>query len=92
MNRKKGAELLRLDKAKEAEVYLRRCIDVTHEMAKNLMSACRLRNVDCIVAPYEADAQLAYFSMNDIVDLIDRRPMNRSPGHCYCRCYLILLV
>lgn len=70
MNRKKGAELLRLDKAKEAEVYLRRCIDVTHEMAKNLMSACRLRNVDCIVAPYEADAQLAYFSMNDIVDLI----------------------
>ncbi|XP_065209704.1 exonuclease 1 isoform X2 [Planococcus citri] len=70
INRKKAAELLRLDKSKEAQTYLRRCVDITHEMALQLIRACRARNVDCIVAPYEADAQLAFFNVNDIADVI----------------------
>ena len=32
-------------------------------MALELMKACRTKHVDCIVAPYEADSQLAYFSL-----------------------------
>lgn len=27
------------------------------------MKVCRARNIDCIVAPYEADAQLAYLAV-----------------------------
>ena len=70
MNRKRAAELMRLDRSKEAQTYLRRCIDITHEMALNLIRACRARNVDCIVAPYEADAQLAFFNVQNIADVI----------------------
>lgn len=69
-NRKKAAELMRLDRSKEAQTYLRRCIDVSHEMALNLIRICRSRNVDCIVAPYEADAQLAFLNKQHIADVI----------------------
>ena len=34
------------------------------------MQACRQEGVECIVAPYEADAQLAFLSKEDIVDLV----------------------
>lgn len=35
-----------------------------------LPQACRHVGVECIVAPYEADAQLAYLSREGIVDLV----------------------
>lgn len=69
-NRKQAANLLRQGHTTEALSFLRRCIDVTHKMALTLMQECRKRNVDCIVAPYEADVQLAFFSINGIADLI----------------------
>ncbi|VVC41537.1 Hypothetical protein CINCED_3A009116 [Cinara cedri] len=69
-NRKKAAELLRLDKGKEASVLLRRSIDVTHKMALNLIKKCREINVDCIVAPYEADSQLAYLNLSGIAHIV----------------------
>lgn len=36
----------------------------------HLPQACRRVDVECIVAPYEADAQLAYLSREGIVDLV----------------------
>lgn len=68
--RKRAAELLRLDRANEARNYLRQCIDVTHDMALALIKECRQMGVDCIVAPYEADAQLAYLNIKKIVDFV----------------------
>lgn len=68
--RKRAAELLRLDKPDEARNYLRQCIDVTHEMALALIKECRKIGVDCIVAPYEADAQLAYLNIQKIADIV----------------------
>lgn len=35
-----------------------------------LLKACRARGVDCIVAPYEADAQLAYLNKRGIAQVI----------------------
>ena len=35
-----------------------------------LSQECRKLGVQCIVAPYEADAQLAYLSKEDIVDVV----------------------
>lgn len=61
---------MRQDRGKEAQTYLRASIDVTHEMALNVIKACRARNVDCIVAPYEADAQLAYLNIQNFVEFI----------------------
>lgn len=68
--RKQAAELLRLGKTQEASKFIRTSIDVTHQMALNLMKECRRQNIDCIVAPYEADAQLAFLNINKIADVI----------------------
>lgn len=39
-------------------------------MALKVIQECRRRNVDCIVAPYEADAQMAYLNKIGIADYI----------------------
>lgn len=69
-SRKRAAELLRVGKTEEAKSYLRRCVDITHEMALQLIQECRRRNVDCVVAPYEADAQLAYLNRKGIAQAV----------------------
>ncbi|CAG5131319.1 unnamed protein product [Candidula unifasciata] len=70
LHRKKAAQFLREGKRSEAKECLQRCVDITPQMALELMNACRDRGVDCIVAPYEADAQLAYLNLRGIADII----------------------
>uniref|UniRef100_A0A1B6EBA7 Exonuclease 1 n=1 Tax=Clastoptera arizonana TaxID=38151 RepID=A0A1B6EBA7_9HEMI len=70
VNRRRAAELMRQDKPDKARMYLQRCIDVTHDMALALMKVCRARNIDCITAPYEADAQLAYLNIQNIAHVV----------------------
>ncbi|BFF95918.1 exonuclease 1 [Drosophila madeirensis] len=69
-SKQRAAELLRLGRVEEARSQMRRCVDVTHEMALRLIRECRNRNVDCIVAPYEADAQMAWLNKADIAQYI----------------------
>lgn len=45
-------------------------IDVSPDIAYKLIEELESRNIDFIVAPYEADAQLAYLSRTGIVDII----------------------
>jgi exonuclease-1 len=45
-------------------------IDVTPQMANYVLLGLRGRGVECIVAPYEADAQLAYLSKIAYVDVV----------------------
>ena len=40
------------------------------EMAREVIQACQDRNVDCIVAPYEADAQLAFLAKSGLADFV----------------------
>ncbi|XP_054885662.1 exonuclease 1 [Poeciliopsis prolifica] len=61
-NLQKGRQLLREGKVSEARDCFGRCVNITSAMAHNLIKAARQRGVDCIVAPYEADAQLAYLT------------------------------
>ncbi|XP_063623166.1 exonuclease 1 [Cydia splendana] len=70
ISKKRAAELLSLGKIEEARSYMRRSVDITHAMALSLIKECRKRNVDCIVAPYEADAQLAYLNIKNIAQLV----------------------
>ncbi|RUS76102.1 hypothetical protein EGW08_016133 [Elysia chlorotica] len=70
LNRKKAAQFLREGKKSEAKDCLQKCVDITPQMALNLMNVCRDRGVDCIVAPYEADAQLAFLSLSGIAQLV----------------------
>uniref|UniRef100_A0A6P4FB99 Exonuclease 1 n=1 Tax=Drosophila rhopaloa TaxID=1041015 RepID=A0A6P4FB99_DRORH len=69
-SKERAAELLRLGRTEEARSHMRRCVDVTHDMALRLIKECRSRNVDCIVAPYEADAQMAWLNKTDLAQYI----------------------
>ncbi|XP_054745159.1 exonuclease 1 [Anastrepha obliqua] len=69
-SRKLAAELLRKGDKEGARSHMRRCVDVTHEMALRVIRECRLRNVDCIVAPYEADAQMAWLNKIDVAQYV----------------------
>nr|CAH7726339.1 unnamed protein product [Callosobruchus chinensis] len=61
--KQRAAELLRLGKTDEARSYLKQSINVTPEMASMVIKECHKLSIDCIVAPYESDAQLAFFNL-----------------------------
>ncbi|KFQ34195.1 Exonuclease 1 [Mesitornis unicolor] len=66
----KGKQLLQEGKLSEARECFGRSVNVTHVMAHEVIKAARARRVDCIVAPYEADAQLAYLNKTGMVQAI----------------------
>ena len=45
-------------------------MDITPEVAKAFIDALQQRGVQFIVAPYEADAQMAYLALNGWVDVV----------------------
>ncbi|KAL1925794.1 uncharacterized protein VTP21DRAFT_677 [Calcarisporiella thermophila] len=56
----KAKALCHKGKRKEATEYFQKGIDVTPQMAYQLIQVLRAENIEYYVAPYEADAQLAY--------------------------------
>ncbi|NXL29573.1 EXO1 Exonuclease, partial [Glaucidium brasilianum] len=66
----KGKQLLQEGRLSEARECFGRSINVSHVMAHEVIKAARARGVDCIVAPYEADAQLAYLNKIGMVQAI----------------------
>ncbi|XP_062938921.1 exonuclease 1 isoform X2 [Cynocephalus volans] len=66
----KGKQLLREGKVSEARECFARSVNITHAMAHKVIQAARSQGVDCLVAPYEADAQLAYLNKAGIVQAI----------------------
>lgn len=56
-NKSKGMQALRADNRSAAVEYFQRAVDVTPLMAHKCIKALRKIGVECIVAPYEADAQ-----------------------------------
>ncbi|XP_058389528.1 exonuclease 1 isoform X1 [Diceros bicornis minor] len=66
----KGKQLLREGKVSEARECFTRSVNITHAMAHKVIKAARSLGVDCLVAPYEADAQLAYLNKAGIVQAI----------------------
>ncbi|CAO2638555.1 Exonuclease 1 [Lemmus lemmus] len=66
----KGKQLLREGKVSEARDCFTRSVNITHAMAHKVIKAARALGVDCLVAPYEADAQLAYLNKAGIVQAV----------------------
>ncbi|THH32635.1 hypothetical protein EUX98_g1564 [Antrodiella citrinella] len=54
-------------KHSQAREYYVKCIDVTPQMAFQLIKALRAESVAYVVAPYEADAQMAYLERTGVV-------------------------
>ncbi|KAI3363361.1 hypothetical protein L3Q82_011570, partial [Scortum barcoo] len=69
-NLQKGRQLLREGKVSEARECFTRCVNITPAMAHKLIKAARARGVDCIVAPYEADAQLAHLTKSGLAQAV----------------------
>jgi len=69
-NKAKGLAFLRAGNRQQALECFQKCVDITPEMALEVIKECRKKGVDCIVAPYEADAQLAYLMKTGIVQAI----------------------
>lgn len=67
-SKKQALDLHRAGKSKQAMDQFRKCVDVTPEMAFEVIQALKAAGVDFVVAPYEADAQLAYLEKHGIVD------------------------
>ncbi|KAL0113775.1 hypothetical protein PUN28_012710 [Cardiocondyla obscurior] len=70
INRRKANELIQMGKVEEGKNIMKRAIDITYEMALELIKHCQNNNIDCITAPYEADAQLAYLNISGIADVV----------------------
>ncbi|XP_052475613.1 exonuclease 1-like isoform X2 [Carassius gibelio] len=69
-NLQKGKQLLREGKISEARECFTRSVNITPSMAHDLIKTARVRGVDCVVAPYEADAQLAFLNKSGIAQAV----------------------
>ncbi len=63
-----GLELLKVGKTSQAHQELQKSVDVTPEMARMVIEELKHHNIQYIVAPYEADSQLAYLERKGIIN------------------------
>lgn len=63
-SREKVARLTSEGKTSEAHMQIQKSCDVTPFMASRLIEALRKRSIEYVVAPYEADAQMAWLERN----------------------------
>ncbi|XP_044162007.1 exonuclease 1 [Bufo gargarizans] len=70
LNLQKGKQLLREGKLSEARDCFTRAVNITSKMAHEVIKAARSEGIDCIVAPYEADSQLAYLNRHGFAQAI----------------------
>ncbi|KAL8915491.1 MAG: hypothetical protein Q9171_000056 [Xanthocarpia ochracea] len=66
-SKRMGLELHRLGKISQAQLELQKAVDVTPEMARQLIEELKTLGVQYVVAPYEADAQLAYLEQKGVI-------------------------
>ena len=67
-SRKAGQELLNVGKISQAYLEFQKAVDVTPEMARQLIDELKKTGIQYIVAPYEADAQMVYLERKGIID------------------------
>ena len=83
-NLRKGQQHLKEGNEQLARQFLSRAIDITPKMAAKLIQICKEMRptVKFVVAPYEADAQLAYLSNTGLVDAIISEDSDVIPYAC----------
>jgi exonuclease 1 len=83
-NQELGIQFIQSGDKATGRAYLSRSVDVTPRMAAQFIRFCKEHRpgVQCVVAPYEADAQLAFLSRNEIVDLVISEDSDCIPFLC----------
>ena len=66
-SKSKGMELYRLNRPSQAHMEFQKAVDVTPEMARQLIEELKKIGVKYVVAPYEADAQLVYLERKGVL-------------------------
>jgi exonuclease-1 len=67
---KKGLEAEKRGDSRESRKQFSRACSISHEMRHLLVTQCKLRGIPFLVAPYEADAQLAKLAHCGIADVV----------------------
>lgn len=55
-------------KLQQAREIYSKCVDITPEMAYQLIKVLKMEGIPYVVAPYEADAQLAYLEREGVIE------------------------
>lgn len=82
-NRKKGMRLLAAGNRAGALKAFAKAVDVTPEMGHRLINELRRKGVPFIVAPYEADAQLAFLAQTRQVYAVISEDSDMVPFKCH---------
>ena len=82
-NQRKGREALAAGSRAAAVAHFQRAVDVTPRMAAMFEALLRWRGVPFIVAPFEADAQLAFLQTTGAVDWLQNiiAHSRQTPAH-----------
>jgi len=67
-SKRRGLELYKAGKTSQAHQELQKAVDVTPLMARQLIEELKRMKIQYVVAPYEADAQLAYLEAKGIIN------------------------
>ncbi|KAI6245510.1 Exodeoxyribonuclease 1 [Erysiphe necator] len=67
-SKKAGVGLLKAGKVSQAYAEFQKSLDITPEMASQLIDELRISGVQYIVAPYEADSQMVYLENKGIIN------------------------
>eukprot|EP00737_Agarophyton_chilense_P003402 gb/GEZJ01003982.1/.p1 GENE.gb/GEZJ01003982.1/~~gb/GEZJ01003982.1/.p1 ORF type:complete len:404 (+),score=41.73 gb/GEZJ01003982.1/:308-1519(+) len=67
---RKAEQAVAAGDSRKAEAWYQRACFVTSEMARNVIRECRKLNVEYVVAPYEADAQLAWMMQTEYISSV----------------------
>ena len=59
-----------------------KAVEITHEMVLEVIKVLRQKHIDYIVAPYEADAQLAFLARSGFVDFVITEDSDLVPFGC----------
>jgi exonuclease-1 len=80
----KTKALRQLESGDESGSYsaFSRAVSVTNEMVMKFIAVLRRMNITFYVAPYEADAQLAYLSRQKIIDAVISEDSDCIPYGC----------
>lgn len=65
-----GKRMMSEGREKDAHAAFSKAVDVTAEMARKVLQSFQARGVECIVAPYESDAQLAKLAKDGRVNFV----------------------
>ena len=69
-NLQRARELEQQGNMQQARDVYGKCVDITPEMAFQLIKVLKEQGIPYVVAPYEADAQLAYLEAQGIIDAV----------------------